>query len=252
MDIVMPPEFPDTEFRTFLRAANDFFLPLMREENLFDPQQKRRHFEWSWQAVRYRYRSCTECQDEFKVLLANASDAWRAGLGDEELTYKLERCIYMFFMSGLSVFDSLAFFLYFVGHAAQPGAFPDVANPRKITRATTAKAYSAAFPQARITGLLAALPDDPGFSIIDAVRNLVGHRISGRRSIAVSSTTHADGTRTEWREETWALPGAAGKLMFDEELLQRHMDDITRLLTALASAAREFVQGHHQPGQPVS
>jgi hypothetical protein len=40
--------------------------------------------------------------------------------------------------------------------------------------------------------------------------------------------------------------------MFDEELLQRHMDDITRLLTALASAAREFVQGHHQPGQPVS
>jgi hypothetical protein len=34
-------------------------------------------------------------------------------------------------------------------------------------------------------------------------------------------TTHSDGTYTNWREETWHLPGAAGKLMFDEELLQR-------------------------------
>jgi hypothetical protein len=251
MDIVMPPAFPGTEFRAFLRAANDFFLPLMSEENLFDPQEKRRHFEWSWQAVRYRYRSCAECQDEFKALLANASEAWRAGLGDEELTYKLERCIYMFFMGGLSVFDSFAFCLYFLGHAMRPGAFPDVANPRNITQRATAKAYSAAYPQAKITGLLAGLPDDPGFSAIDAVRNLVGHRISGRRSIRASSTTHADGTCTDWREDTWALPGAAGTLPFDEEMLQRRLGDITRLLTALASAAREFVQNHHQPGQPV-
>jgi hypothetical protein len=85
---------------------------------------------------------------------------------------------------------------------------------------------------------------DEGFSIIDAVRNLVGHRISGRRSIAASSTTNADGTRKEWREDTWALPGAAGKLRFDQGLLQRHLDDITCLLTALASAAGDFVQDH--------
>jgi len=82
------------------------------------------------------------------------------------------------------------------------------------------------------------------------VRNLVGHRISGRRSVATSGTTHADGTRTEWREDTWYLPGAAGKLVFDEELLQRHLDDITSLLTALASTAREFAQSH-QPVRPT-
>jgi hypothetical protein len=242
MDIEMPPAFPGTDFRAFLLAASNFFPALMSDEALFDPQEKRRHFEWSWQAVRYRYRSCAQCQDEFKALLANASEAWRAGWGDEELNYKLERCVYMFFMSGVSVFDSFAFSLYFLGHAIQPGAFPEVANPRHITWRVTAKAYSAAFPHAKLTRLLAALPDDTGFSTIDAVRNLVGHRISGRRSIAASSTTHADATRTEWREETWALPGAAEKLTFDEELLQRHLDDITRLLTALTSATREFVQ----------
>ncbi len=246
----MPSSFPNSEFRAFLSGANNFFLPLISEENLFDPQERRRHFEWSWQAVRYRYRSCAECEGQFKALLTNASEAWRAGGIDEELTYKLERYIYMFFMSAVSVFDSFAFCLYFLGHALQPGAFPDVAHPRRITRPATARAYSAAFPQAKITGLLTALPDDPGFSTIDAVRNLVGHRISGRRSIRASGTTHADGTYTERREDTWALPSAAGTLTFGEDMLQRHLGDITRLLAALASAAREFAQHHHLPEQP--
>ena len=133
------------------------------DEALSDPQEKRRHFEWSWQAVCYRYRICAEGQDEFKALLANASEAWRAGWGDEELAYKLERCIYMFFMSGVSVFDSFAFSLYFLGHVIQPGAFPDITNPRKITQRVTVKAYSAAFSPAKITR-----PDcpagDTGFS----------------------------------------------------------------------------------------
>jgi hypothetical protein len=249
MDIVMPPAFPDAEFRAFRSAAEKFFPALNSDEALFDSQEKRRHFDWSWQAVRYRYRICAECQDEFKALLANANDLWPAWSADEEQNYKLERCIYMFFMSGLSVFDSFAFSLYFLGHAMQPGAFPDVADPRKITRRATAKAYGAAFPQARITGLLTTLPDDPRLSTLDAVRNLVGHRIAGRRSIAASGTTHADGTYTEWHEETWALPGAAGKLIFDEEMLQRHLSDITRLLAALASAAHEFMQQNHQPTQ---
>jgi hypothetical protein len=72
----------------------------------------------------------------------------------------------------------------------------------------------------------------------------VGHRISGRCSSRVSSTSHADGTHTGWREETWHLPGAAQKLMFDEELPQRHLDDVTGLLTSLASAAREFAENN--------
>jgi hypothetical protein len=247
MDIVMPPAFPNAEFGAFGQAARQFFPALLSDEVLSDPQEKKRHFDWSWQAVRYRYRSCAECQDEFRALLANASEEWRVGWPDEELSYKLERCIYQFFTSALSVFDSFAFCLYFLGHAIQPGAFPAVANPRNVSRAATAKAYSAAFSKEKITAFLTDLPNEPGFRTIDTVRNLVGHRISGRRSVATSGTTHADGTRTEWREDTWYLPGAAGKLVFDEELLQRHLDDITSLLTALASTAREFAQSH----QPV-
>lgn len=237
----MPPPFPETEFRAFGLAAINFFPAMMSEEALFDPQEKKRHFDWSWQAVRYRYRSCSECQDEFKALLADPSgEAWRDGFSDEEVTYRLERCIYMFFMSALSVFDSFAFGLYFLGHAMQPGDFPEVATPRNITRKATAKAFTAAFPHAAITGLLTGLPQDAAFSTIDEVRNLLAHRISGRRSIRSSG----DGKQTTWREETWHIPGGATKLMFDEELLQRHLDNLTGLLTSLASAARAFAEAN--------
>ena len=108
MDITMPASFPEDEFRAFGIAASNFFPGLLSDEVLYDLQEKRRHFDLSWQAVRYRYRSCVECSEDFKALLANPSEMWQAGWGDEEMTYKLERCIYIFFMSALSVFDSFA------------------------------------------------------------------------------------------------------------------------------------------------
>jgi hypothetical protein len=245
VDMAMPSTFPAAEFRAFGLAATRFFpeYPTPNGPAVFDRHANRRHFEWSWRAVRYRYRGCTECEVEFRALIANADEGWRAGLRDEELTYKLERCIYTFFMSALSIFDSFAFCLYFLGHAVRPVSFPGAAKPRAITRIATTKAYRAAFPQATVTRLLAALASDAAFRTIEDVRNLVGPRISGRRSVRVSDTTHADGTYLEdWREDTWALPGAPGALAFGEDMLQRHLDDVTRWLAALSSAAREFAE----------
>src|SRR4051794_37671957 len=104
MDITMPESFPLEEFRAFLSAASAFLPKFLSEEDLNDPLQRKRHLDWSWQAVRYRYRSCSETNEEFKAVLNDAPDWWKAGWGDEEATYKVERCIYMFFMSSLSVF----------------------------------------------------------------------------------------------------------------------------------------------------
>jgi hypothetical protein len=254
-DILMPASFPLTDFRAFGVAATAFFPGVVSDEALFDPEEKRRHFDSSWQAVRYRYRSCAECSDEFKALLVNASDMWKAGWGDEELTYKLERCIYVSFTSALSVFDSFAFCLYFFGNALEPTTFSRVSNPRVITRDATARAFKTAFPQAAITGLLACLSQDERFGdarfrAIDNARNLVGHRISGRRSVRASSTIERDGTHTQWREETWHLPGATGKLFFDDELLQRHLEDVTGLLESLSAAAREFAEAEKLARKP--
>lgn len=244
----MPTSFPDTDFRAYGIAAEGRFAPLMSDDNLYDPLEKRGHFDKSWQAVRYRYRSCAESSDEFKTLLANASEMWNAGWGDEELSYRLERCIYQFFTSALSVFDSFAFGLYFYGNALQPTAFPEVANPRGITRGSASRAFIASFPQATITALLVELSKDARFSTIDAVRNVVGHRLSGRRSVRGASTMQEDGSFTQdWQEDTWHLPGSPIALNFEEDLLQKQLDNVTDLLAELSAAARDFAE--HQPVQ---
>jgi hypothetical protein len=250
MNFTMPSTFPTSEFQAFGIAASNFFPALLSDEVLYDPQEKRRHFDLSWQAVRYRYRACCECNDEFKALLDNPSEEWQAGWGDEELTYRLERCIYIFFMGALSVFDSFALCLYFLGNAIQPAAFSDVSNPRKITRASTQRAMNVAFPKDAITGLLVGLSQDMRFSTKDAFRNLLAHRLSGRRSVRSSGTLNTDGTyTTDFHEETWQIPGATGKLVFDKDMLERQLADVADILSALATAARAFAESH-QPVKP--
>lgn len=242
----MPSTFPDDEFRQFCRAAGTLFPAFTSEDNLLDPQERRRQFEWAWQAVRYRYRTCYECSEEFRVLNDNGSDFWQAGWSDEEQNYKLERCIYLFFMSGLSIFDSLSFCLYFAGNALQPTAFPGIDKPQKITSEVTRGAFSSAFPQAEITRLLRELPHHSDFSIIHRVRNIAGHRLSGRRGVKVWDKRLPNGRNNSRCEQTWHLPGSDEKLIFDGGLLQRHLEKITAILAPLILAARNFAESCQQ------
>jgi hypothetical protein len=247
----MRTKFAEVQFRAFGVGASKLFPPLLSDEDLNDPLEKRRHFDRAWEAVRYRYRICAECNDEFKALLANATELWRAWSADEEQNYKLERCIYLFFMSGLSAFESFGYCLYFLGSILQPKDFPHVAEPRKITLQATARAFAAAFPQERITGCLAGLLQDPEFTTIDGIRNILAHRVSGRRSISSSGTTDPDGTYTHAQEETLYLPGSDEKLIFGEDLIQRHLREIARLLDILSLAARQFANNHQSaPSTP--
>jgi hypothetical protein len=73
MDIPMPTDLPTIDFRAFGIAARGFFPKLLSDEDLNDPQEKLRHFQWAWQAVRYRYRLCYDSSEEFSALLINPS-----------------------------------------------------------------------------------------------------------------------------------------------------------------------------------
>jgi hypothetical protein len=109
---------------------------------------------------------------------------------------------------------------------------------------------STAFPHDAITGSLASLGNDARFNTIDQIRNLLGHRISDRRSVRSSGTLQKDGSfTTDFHEETWHIPGTPGKLAFDKELLERYLKDITDLLSSLAAAAQTFAESH-QPAKP--
>lgn len=245
-DFVVSERFPSPEYDDFGRFASASFPSLLSTEAMEDPHEKVRQFQWAWQAVRYRFRGCVEASAEFKAQLTNPGESWDAGWGDEELPYKIECCLYNFFGRALSVFDSFAYCLYFYGHALQPSAFPHVANSRKITRSVTAQAYVIAFPGAQLSSLLMKLSNEPEFRTIETVRNLVSHRLSGRRSVRFPSLLNQDDSYTHSRNETWHIPGLSQPLAFDKGMLDRQLDDMTALRQALFVAAREFAE-QHQP-----
>ena len=242
MNLSVPTTFPQDTFQEFGKLASKLFPAVLSDENLDDPFQKQQHFERAWLAVRYRYRACSEQNEAFKALFDNTTDLWREWGADEEQNYRLEQCLYHFFMNCLSVFDSLAFCLYFVGAMIDPEHFAHVRNPKNITLKTTTSAFAAAFPNASITDHLRELSKDPEFKRIDTIRNILAHRLTGRRNVHSCGTTDSDGTYTQTKEEIWYIPGSNEELEFGEKLIQRHFEEATRLLTTLVSVSLAFVK----------
>ena len=191
-----------------------FFPKLLSDEDLNDPQEKLRHFQWAWQAVRYRYRLCYDSSEEFSALLINPNEAWSKISIDEELSYRLERCIYVFFISGVSIFDSLTFCLYFFGSALRPANFRYVNEPKKITLKATISAFATSFGQANITERRRELSEHPEFTALEQWRNILAHRLAGRRSMRSSRTVLRDGTDESTWDERWYMPGPDQKLTF--------------------------------------
>ncbi len=241
MFIKMPSTFPQDKFQEFGKYATERLPKLLSDEYLADRHQRRQHFDRAWMAVCYRYRACSECNEEFKALLLNASDLWSEWNDDEEQNYKLERCLYEFFVSGLSVFESFAFCLYFLGSAIRLVDFCLVCNPKRITLEGTIKAFRSAFPSAAITTRLATLPDDPGFKAIHAVRNILAHRLTGRRNVRDEIVVDG-GASTHTRAAVWHVQGSDEEPEFDEQMVQHCLDEITTLLSLLIEAADEFAQ----------
>jgi hypothetical protein len=88
-----------------------------------------------------------------------------------------------------------------LGGILKPTSFPFIEKPKRITLDNEIKAFTAAFRSSEITRRLTALPNDADFSDIDDVRNILAHRLLGRRNIRGWGTRHSDGTSTTTREE---------------------------------------------------
>lgn len=240
IDISMPAEFPMRTFRLFGIAASRFFPAIGSREWLLD-QSSTTHFKWSWQAVRYRFRTCSECANEFRALVGSASEDWLKGNEqNEELTYRVERCIYNFFANALSVFESFGFCLYFLGSEIRPPDFPSVKNPRQITLKATVEKYKHVFPQATISKLMADLLTSREFCRVEVIRNVLAHRLSGRKSVRSWTTVRKDKIVKSRTEITWHIPGSSETLNFSEEMLHIEFRGLTRRLRPLIANARSF------------
>ena len=233
MNLTMPTTFPLEDFLAFGKLASGFFHPLLSQENFNDPLEQQHHFSMAWLAVQYRYRTCWESNEDYRAIIANAGELWKEWASDEEQNYLVETCLFRFYTSALSVFDSFGFCLYFVGNGVDGTHFVSVSEPRKITLNATKNEYSSAFPNTGLSYQLSGLLTDPKFKEISAIRNIVAHRLTGRRTIRTCGGK---------REEHWYVPGVGDTTTFDPDMVQRHFNEVTRLLTTLTSAALEFMR----------
>jgi|GEM_PF-626665 len=252
MNFSMPSTFPEDMFQKFGKLASQLFPAALSNENLYDdPHQKLWHFQKAWLAVLYRYRACSGHNNTFGTLLVKAktSDVWREWSEGEEHHYLLEQCLYHFFLNALSVIESLVFCLYFVGGMASPEHFRHVRKPKSITLKTTTSAFEAAFPHTSITHLLRELLTDPEFTKIEAIRNILAHRVTGRRNIRNYPIRDSSGKHVQTREEVWYIPGSSEELAYNEQLTHHYFEEITRLITRLISASLEYVESQTREGE---
>ena len=224
-----------------VEALDPYLRKLERIFRSSDPLW-RKHAENAWRAVCYRYRFCVECNDEFKRLIQKraaqlADDASPRSRGAD--MYELERCIFSFFVSSVSIFDSLGFCLYFVGAIIRSSSFPLTLHPRKINLSETAKALSAAFPKQTITNLLSKLSKDKRFTELKAIRDILTHRLTGGSFVQMAFDPRTGEGKT--LGPRWQLAGIERHFDLNEDHLQVHLNGLTDLLTCLMAASIVFV-----------
>jgi hypothetical protein len=237
----MPASFPDEAFRRFRVVASNFLPQVPKDEYLDDPLERMQHFDLSWRAVRYRYRTCKACDGGLKAMLSEQRD-W--AMIDDDRNYKLDRCVYEFFTNALSVFESFGLCLYFIGHAVKPTDFPFVGNGnlRAITLDNVCMAFVTAFQHEVITKELEQLRLNKAFRQITQIRNILAHRTAAGRGSGGKIVRHEDGSYTEASVDWLYLPGVDKPLQFDELLFERELNNIGALVNRLAVASVSFIE----------
>jgi hypothetical protein len=244
----MPIEFPEDTYLKYRQFAAGLLPKPLSDEDLRDPHERRRQFDQAWLAARYRYRACADSSIEYKLLFDSPPETWSAGRPDEEYEYKLERCLCLFFTSALSVLESLAFGLYFIGNAVSPAHFKYVSEPRKITLNQVRDAFGKAFPKASLSAALRQLTDDNEYDRLSNIRNVLAHKLVGARNIRSAGIAHPDGRYEEEKWEVWHLAGSDLERKLDNGLTQRRLDGLNGLLSELIPACLEFVESNQPAG----
>jgi hypothetical protein len=85
---------------------------------------------------------------------------------------------------------------------------------------------------------------------MESIRNILAHRLTGRRNVRGYGIVTSDRSAIHMKEEVWNVPGSDAELIFDDQLIETHLEGIASLLTSLTDASVEFVKAN-RPAKPV-
>jgi hypothetical protein len=167
--VSVPSSFPSKHYK-----AIDKRVTGKKDDNL----KAWNEYAGAWKALAYRYKSCEEYNKKFSDSISSAGSSPQFCE-----RYKQERDLFNFFVTGLSVIDSLFYGLYAIASFINPEIFPisDQKDLRNIKPESTKDKYKKVFAGEKITEFIQKLISNKEYSEWKEVRNILAHRVSPPR-----------------------------------------------------------------------
>jgi len=182
----------------------------------------------AWNAIAYRFLSCTDYNIKF---IRSIKRFGNSPLPAER--YKQEKCLFGFFVTGLSTVESFCYGLYAIASMINNRSFliDKAEQLRKITVENTTKKFKCVYPKEKISVTLSKLREDPVFQKWKEIRNILTHRSApGRHFFAggdqngealwldgIQINENTTSTRYEWLIDTLT------RILNDTELFVSHI-----------------------------
>lgn len=169
--IVMPEDFAVEAYEAiYCRVVKK----IGTQSNSYD------EFASAWNAVAYRFLSCTEYNKTFTESIQKSGNA-----PPHQERYVQERALFGFFLNGLATIESLCYGLFAIGSILLVQYFPFTIpeDKRRVSPEETTLRFKAAFPKDDITAILRDMTNSKGYRDWKNVRNVLTHRSAPGRHI---------------------------------------------------------------------
>lgn len=172
----VPSSFPATAHDAVHEATNTAFRTLQVRDDL------QGGFRGAWNAIAYRYVSCTEYSASFSESVAEHGAA-----PHQPERYMQERDFFNFIVTGLACFEAFHYALYCIGAVLQPNHFPyeTASDRRRITPGATRELFARHYPSNGVTHAVIECLTSTEYDEWARVRNVLAHRgLPGRQIFA--------------------------------------------------------------------
>jgi hypothetical protein len=182
-DLLKATDYPhEAHLRVYQRWADG--RPVLSEEDALRGRQTG-WSEWieAWNGVAYRYVSFDEYGKEL--------DAKLPGTGFVDSRYEQERCLFGFFVTGLSVLECTCYTAYAIGAAIAPDFFPfeSQQSMQAVSISSTVGRYKRSpFKETGLHKALAQLNKDRALTDWRRRRNFIAHRAAPPRVVILGQS----------------------------------------------------------------
>lgn len=184
--LVMPQSFPAEIYESIHKR-------MAKKKN--DHLKSWFQYAWAWNAVAYRFLACTEHHKAFTGSLK------KFGISPKpQQRYVQEKNLFGFFVTGLSVIESVIYGLYAIASVIKPHYFPITKEEdlKRVTPENTTDKLKRYFKSQRITVVLKKLINDKDYEYWKKIRNILIHRIARGRDFSIGGN---DRSKALWINE---------------------------------------------------